>query len=248
MAMNTNRESLYDLAQTGDQVILEGELVYSRLLERVESSSNFSSDPVWTITIANPRLADTKKYNLNANGADTALGKNILRDSSEVTHGTYKSVKGQHAGETMWTFESKSPRSISILDLKTMQSLPADQLLENELGSGQTVLIGFKVILSKTYNRNIGVLDFVGIQDANNIQYAGGNGINSFSSMFAGGIKGSLQPNPNAGGKSVDNPDEAMNQPTQPQHNPTPQQPQQPASAPKPTGVSEDDLNSLFDE
>ena len=74
MAMNTNRESLYDLAQTGDQVILEGELVYSRLLERVESSSNFSSDPVWTITIANPRLADTKKYNLNSNGADTALG------------------------------------------------------------------------------------------------------------------------------------------------------------------------------
>lgn len=237
--MATTKQSLYDLSKPGDQVILEGTLVFSSLAKKIESNSKFDPEGtmVNTITVADPQLADPKKYSLKTNGGDTDLGKNILRDASEVTHGTYKSKSGQYQGHTMWSFDSKSKLPVTILDEKTHQTLPAPELLEHELASGQKVLIGFSIYHSSKWGRNGGSLDFVGIEDAENIQYANGGGASSFSNMFASGIKGNLKPNPNAAGNTADSGVE----PAQPaESNP------EPAPEPKTPNVSDKDLDNLF--
>lgn len=186
-----NRESLYDLAEKDDAVVLEGTLGYSQLREKHPARSTLVDADVYTVELVDPKLADTKKWGLKDNGADTKLGQNILRD--DVAHGTYTSKSGANKGKKVWSFDSKSKFPVTILDLKTKDTAPANELLDKELAPGQPVLIRFS-----TYEYNFhgktglsGSLDFVAIEDAEHIKYYNG-GSSNFSSMFDTGKTGSI--------------------------------------------------------
>lgn len=188
-----NRESLYSLADKDDAVVLEGTLGYSQLREKHPARSSLIDADVYTIELVDPKLADTKKWGLKDNGADTKLGQNILRDSSEMAHGTYVSKSGANKGKRVWSFDSKSKFPITILDLKTKDTAPANELLDKELAPGQPVLVRFS-LYEYNFHGNTGLsgsLDFVAIEDAEDIKYYNGGSTN-FSSMFDSGKTGSI--------------------------------------------------------
>lgn len=186
-----NRESLYSLANKDDAVVLEGTLGYSQLREKHPARSSLIDDDVYTIELVDPKLADTKKWGLKDNGADTELGKNILRQ--DVAHGTYMSKSGANKGKLVWSFDSKSKFPVTILDLKTKDTAPANELLDKELAPGQPVLVRFSVYEYNFHGKTglSGSLDFVAIEDAEHIKYYNG-GASNFSSMFDSGKTGSI--------------------------------------------------------
>lgn len=182
--------SIYDTAKAGEAILIEGELKYSRLREKVPNTtgdrpSKFPAD-VYRITLENPRLADVKKWGLKDNGSNTALAKAVFTEG--LTHAVYKTKDGK----LRWSFDSKGnvPQIID-LSSSTKDSGPADQILEKELATDQTVVVAFSIFNSKAYNRVGGSLDAVGIEDANHPKYfAGGS---DYTSLF-GGTGGTLQP------------------------------------------------------
>lgn len=176
------RTSLYDLAKTGEKVLIEGTLVYGALREKRKPTreSKYDNNPRFTITLADPKVLK---------GGDTELGKHILDDG--ITHGSYKSKSGKYAGKTLWGFDSKSNFPPEIYTKKTgSEHMPADQFLENELASGQTVQVLFSIYYNKKWDQKAGSLDGVVIEDPEDIKYIGGG--TDFSD-FLGKPKGNLK-------------------------------------------------------
>lgn len=185
--------SLYELIKPGERVVLQGALGFSRLKNPEDSMSQFTEGKVYSIQLIDPKLAETgDKWGLKSNGADTELGKHILDEG--ISHGAFRFKKQPNAGKLGWSFEVPAAddthpnrRPISIMDLKHPGDLqPAPDFLDNELASGQTVLVG---VSSYTYNHagrtgvSMGV-DFVGLPDASHPKYFTGGGASAFASMF----------------------------------------------------------------
>lgn len=168
-------QKLYDKSVVNQTVLLEGELKFSSLTKKINNNSQYYPNDVYKVVISNPRLADVNKWGLQGNGADTELAKRLF--DPEYSHSVYTTK----AGDKEWSFETTSfpPR---ILDLKTKDTAMVDEILDGELGNGQTVVLAFRVYQSKNNPNFIGgSLDYVGIEDANNIEYFQNS---SFTSMF----------------------------------------------------------------
>lgn len=179
------RQSLYSIVKPNEHVILEGKLGFARLHEKTDSTSPMIQGKVYTVTINDPKLADASKWGLNPNavGANTELGKNILRE--DVSHGVYTRKNGQKA----WSFETNpnSKFAPQIIDMKTGDSAPSNEFLDGELASGQDVLVFFSTYeYDGKFGKGVsGSLDGVGVVDASHIQYFNGGGVPDFHSMFA---------------------------------------------------------------
>lgn len=176
--------------EAGQAILIEGELKYSRLREKVPNTngdrpSKFPAD-VYRITLENPRLADVKKWGLKDNGGDTPLAKAVF------TEGLNQAVYKTKDGALRWSFDSKG-NVPQIIDLSspTKDAGPADQILEKELATDQTVVVAFSVFFSKTFNRLGGSLDAVGIEDANHPKYFTSG--SDYASLF-GANQGTLKP------------------------------------------------------
>lgn len=175
-----SRESLYDLVEPGERVVLEGTLGFSNLKEKADSMSNFVNEPVYSIQLIDPQLADPK-YGID-NGANTKLGQNILREG--ITHGVYVSKSGQNEGKRVWSDESKSNRPVDIIDLATHQEGPADKILDAELAGGQHVLVIYETF-GFNYNGRKGVsgsFRAVAVDDIAKVQYRGGT--TNYANLF----------------------------------------------------------------
>jgi hypothetical protein len=176
------RPSLYDFVNPGDRVVLKGILAYSSLREKRKPKiqSKFNNDPRYTITIIDPEIV---------NGADTELGKNIVR--KDVSHGFYDSKAGKYAGHTAWTFDSTSLFAPAIYTKETgSDHVPANDFLEKELGAGQEVEVLFSIYHNNKRDINSGQLDGVVIASPENIQYYGSG--TDYTDML-GKPKGTLQ-------------------------------------------------------
>lgn len=171
-----NRKSLYDLAEVGDRVEIEGKLEFSALRKKAKPTkpTDFDFEPAYRITIMDPKVVK---------GQDTELGKHVLDDAQDVTHGSYMSDKGKNAGHRKWSYVT-SPNAKYAPEIYSKKTgsdhVPAPDILDNELAAGQTVGVLFSVYQTKRKNGQTvkgGSFDGVVIEDAENIKYftAGSN-------------------------------------------------------------------------
>ena len=144
-------------------IIISGQLIYSHLRTRAQRTMYNNPNETyeaWLVGLGDPQI--TK-------GADTNLGK-ILANVGYTSRSFRQNNRQDTPYQTTWFIESRSRMGIPIVDGKTHQSMPGDQLLEHELATPQPVQVAISLHDTGKGNPAL-LLQAVMIEDANNIKY-----------------------------------------------------------------------------